>query len=82
MIVVIAVPLLNEVFVGIADLLGSYYVPQQFYEAIDPQALLMPAIASTLPLFIGIVRHKKSRWSNVLSVLFGILVTIIFTIIL
>ncbi len=82
MIIVIAVPLLDEGFIGLADLLKSYYIPAHVNEAIDPQALLMPAIASTLPLFFGIIRHKKSRCSNILSVLFGILVTIIFTIIL
>ena len=82
MVVVFAFPLLKEVFVGLSGLLSSYYIPANIYNAIDTQALLMPAIAATLPLFLGVIRHKKSRSSNVLSVLFGILVTLLFTIIL
>ena len=82
MVIVFVFPLLKEVFVGLTGILSSYYIPANIKESIDSQALLMPAIASTLPLFLGIIRHKKTRSSNVLSVLFGILVTLLFTIIL
>ena len=72
-----AVPLLDEGFISLAEMLRSFYTPTNTFKAVDPYALILPAISSTVPLFIGIVRHKKTALSSVFSVLFGIAVTII-----
>ena len=58
-------------------MLRSFYTPTNTFKAVDPYALILPAISSTVPLFIGIIRHKKTALSSVFSVLFGIAVTII-----
>lgn len=82
MIIVIAVPLLEEKFVGFAELLKSFYIPSNVYKEIDTHALLMPALAGTMPLFLGFIRRKKNSWSCILSILFGVIVTVLFSIIL
>ena len=72
-----AVPLLDEGFIKIADLLRSFYIPANKYKPLDPHAFIMPAIAATLPMFVGIIRHKKTSMSCILSVLFGLIITVI-----
>lgn len=76
-ILINAVPLLDEGFIKIADLLRSFYIPTNKYKLIDPHAFVMPAIASTLPMFVGIIRHKKTSMSCILSVLFGFIITLV-----
>ena len=76
-ILINAVPLLDEGFIKIADLLRSFYTPTNKYKPIDPHAFVMPAIASTLPMFVGIIRHKKTAMSCILSVLFGFVITLV-----
>ena len=77
LILINAVPLLDEGFISLAEQLRSFYIPTNTFKAIEPYALILPAISSTVPLFVGFVRHKKTGWSSVLSVLFGVLVTIV-----
>lgn len=76
-ILINAVPLLDEGFIKVADLLRSFYTPTNTYKPIDPHAFVMPAIASTLPMFVGIIRHKKTAMSCILSVLFGFVITLV-----
>lgn len=77
LVLINAVPLLEEGFIGLAEVLKSFYIPTNTVKAIDPYALVLPAISGTAPLFIGIARHKKTLMSSILSVLFGIVVTIV-----
>ena len=82
LIAVCAIPFINEAKPGLLGSYGSFYLPDNLFKAIDNKVLIIPALAMTIPLFTGFIRHKKSRRSNFFSVLFGIIVAVIFTVIL
>ena len=61
MLLVILVPLFEEGFIGLSELLKSFYSPVNVKEPLDPSVLLLPAISLTVPFFVGFVRNKKTK---------------------
>ena len=82
MLLVILVPLFEEGFIGLSELLKSFYSPVNVKEPLDPSVLLLPAISLTVPFFVGFVRNKKTKWSCLCSMLFAFIVTVVLSIIL
>ena len=82
MLLVILVPLFEEGFIGLSELLRSFYSPSNVKEAIDIYVLILPAISLTVPFFVGFVRNKKTKYSCVFSALFAFVITLVLSIIL